>query len=109
MNFDAKSGEFCLQDNCPIRLQRARGVRITSTAGIIWITVAGEPGDIFLKAGQTHRIASNGLAIVESIGAGRIRMTKPEGFGRLFQMAAKITRLFGFGKKTSFVRFNGFC
>lgn len=102
MEFDLRSGEVCLRDNHPIRLQQARGLRITCTAGTIWITVSGVPGDIFLQTGETHQLASNGLALIESIGTGRVRLKKPERFRRLFRVAAEINRLIGYSGKTGF-------
>ena len=77
MKIDVSAGEIRLIDNCPISLRGARGLRIACTAGTVWITVADEPGDIFLSAGQTHVVQGNGLAIVESIGSGSIRIGKP--------------------------------
>ena len=77
MKIDVSSGEIRLTDNCPISLRGARGLSIACTAGTVWITVADEPGDTFLSAGQTHVVQGNGLAIVESIGSGSIRIGKP--------------------------------
>lgn len=92
MKIDLKSGELCLSDNHPICLRQARGLRVISTAGTIWITVTGEPGDIFLEPGQTYEVSGNGLAIIESIGNGRIRLKKPALFSGLRQGAAEIFR-----------------
>lgn len=100
MKIDLKSGEICLSDNQPISLRQARGLCVTSTAGTIWITVAGEPDDIFLQAGQSHQLSSNRLAIVESIGAGRIRLTKPALLSGLGQRVAAIYRQLERPKKT---------
>lgn len=77
MKIDLPAGEICLSDNSPIRLSAARGLRVTCAAGTLWITVTGEDGDIFLQPGQSHRIRSNGLAIIESIGAGKVRLEAP--------------------------------
>lgn len=92
MKIDLKSGEVCLSDSHPICLRQARGLCVTSTAGTIWITVTGEPGDTFLEPGQTHQVSSNGLAIIESIGNGRVRLKKPAPFFSLRQWAAEILR-----------------
>jgi hypothetical protein len=100
MEFDLNSGEVCLQDNRPIRLRRALGLHITCTAGTVWITVTGQPRDIFLAPGQTYQVSSNGLAIVESIGAGRIRLKRPAVFPGLPRLITEIRRLTGFGGKT---------
>lgn len=66
--------EIHLTEKSPIRLRNAAGQRITCTAGIIWITVAGETGDIFLASGETYGVRGNGLALVEAVGAGSIRI-----------------------------------
>jgi hypothetical protein len=50
MEIDLSAGELCLRDNQPIRLRRARGLRITCTAGTVWLTVSGVPGDILLHS-----------------------------------------------------------
>lgn len=83
MKIDPGSGEFCLADNQPLSLRDARGVRVICTTGILWLTVEGEAGDVFLHLGQSHRIISNGLALVESIGGGRIRLERPLGLAGL--------------------------
>lgn len=100
MEFDLNSGEVCLQDNRPIRVCRARGLRITCTAGTVWITVTGEPGDIFLAPGQTYQLSSNSLALIESIGAGRIGLQRPATFPGLLRLITEIRRRRGFGGKT---------
>ena len=81
MNIDLGSGELCLRHGEPIRIARAPGLRVSCVAGMIWITVAGEPSDVFLSPGQSWRINGQGLALIESIGAGRVRleMTRPAG------------------------------
>lgn len=77
MKIDLPSDEYELSENAPIRLNNARGVSIHCTAGTVWITLSGEAGDIFLQAGERWSIKSNGLALIESIGSGRIRLEKP--------------------------------
>jgi hypothetical protein len=99
MEFDLSSGEICLRDNHPIRLQQARGLRITCTAGTIWLTVNGVPGDIILQPGESHQLTGNGLALIESLGSGRIRLHKPERFRHLSRVTAAIRRLIGHREK----------
>lgn len=74
MKIDLGSGELCLQNGAPLRLTQASGVRLRCVSGILWITQPGEAGDIFLAPGQSHLIDNNGLVLIESIGAGRIRL-----------------------------------
>lgn len=74
MEMDLHNGELYLADNAPIRLRRARGLRVVCTAGHVWLTVAGEPGDIHLQLGESYCITANGLALLEAIGNGRVRL-----------------------------------
>jgi alkanesulfonate monooxygenase SsuD/methylene tetrahydromethanopterin reductase-like flavin-dependent oxidoreductase (luciferase family) len=74
MKIDLGSGELCLRHGQPLRLARAAGVRVDCLAGQIWITVTGEPADHFLQPGQSYRISDQGLALIESIGEGRVRL-----------------------------------
>ena len=80
MKIDFRSGELCLTNNQPLRLEEARGLRVACTAGIIWITVNGEAGDTFLRPGQSHTITCNGLALIESIGEGKIHIDQAPRF-----------------------------
>lgn len=74
MKIDLGSGELCLRHGDPLRVVRAAGLRIDCLGGKIWITVAGETADIFLMAGESYRITGQGLALIESIGDGRVRL-----------------------------------
>lgn len=74
MHIDLGSGELCLRHGEPVRLTRAAGLHIGCLAGTIWITVAGEPADVFLMPGHSYRIRGQGLALIESIGEGRVRL-----------------------------------
>jgi hypothetical protein len=97
MEIDLSAGELCLRDNQPIRLRRARGLRITCTAGTVWLTVSGVPGDILLQPGDSHQLAGNGLALIESLGlgSGRIRLSQAAHFHHRSRVAAAIRRLIG--------------
>ena len=76
MNLDLDKSELCLTDNAPIRLLSARGVRITCTAGLVWLTVEGEAGDVFLTPGRSHLVRGRGLGLLEAIGSGRVRFDR---------------------------------
>ncbi len=88
MEADLHNGELCLADNAPVRLSRARGVRVTCTAGRVWLTVEGETGDIFLRPGESHVIATDGLALLEALGDGRVRLGRPARTGFRFRLSA---------------------
>lgn len=102
MKFDLSASEIKLTNNQPICARQARGLRVTCTSGVIWITVDGEPGDTYLTAGQTHELHSNGLAIIESIGEGRIRLNKPESLLQLRRLVAAMLSLLRTKEKTGF-------
>jgi len=73
MDFDLYNSELYLAHNAPVRLVSAQGVRIVCTAGRVWLTVAGEAGDVLLAAGESHLVRGRGLALLEAIGDGRVR------------------------------------
>jgi hypothetical protein len=77
MEIGFDSSEFCLQENRPLRLRRARGLTVRCTAGILWITSHGENADIFLHAGESCHLTSNQLTLVESVGNGRVCLEMP--------------------------------
>ncbi|HPT49050.1 MAG TPA: DUF2917 domain-containing protein [Accumulibacter sp.] len=76
MDLDLFNSELCLSHAAPVRLLSAKGVRIVCTSGVVWLTVHGEPGDIFLRRGESYRVRGDGLALLEGIGEGRVRFQK---------------------------------
>lgn len=77
MRIDVSSGEIRLTENRPVSLRDGRGLRIECTAGVVWITLTGQVADIFLTPGQSHRLQGDGLALIEGIGGGSIRLDRP--------------------------------
>lgn len=84
MKIDLAGGELCLAENRPLRVTGATGLHVHCLSGTIWITTANEPADIFLGAGESHRIGSGQLTLIESVGQARIRLDYPEA-GRIMQ------------------------
>lgn len=78
MKIDLAGGELFLAENRPLRVTGATGLHIHCLSGTIWITTANEPADIFLSVGQSHRIGSGLLTLIESVGQARIRLEYPE-------------------------------
>lgn len=76
MKIEFGAGELCLVKNHPLRLVGARGLLITCTAGIVWITQDGEADDIFLSLGEQYSLQRDGLVLVESIEHGTIRIAQ---------------------------------
>ena len=93
MEIDLRSGEVCLQDNQPIRLNGARGLRLTCTAGAVWITQTNVAEDIFLHPGQSCQISNNALTLVESVGGGKVRFEQAKSFALLKSMGNSIQNL----------------
>lgn len=93
MNLDLCNSELCLADNTPVRLLSARGVQITCTAGLAWLTVEGEAGDIFLKPGDSHQVGADGLALLEAIGSARVRFERSVADRPLIALASLLQHL----------------
>lgn len=74
MKIDLVSSELCLTDSNPIRLTKARGVRIRCISGTIWITTPDKFADTFLEVGESCLIDSRGLVLIESVNDGRVRL-----------------------------------
>jgi len=79
MDLDLNDSELCLAHNTPVRLRRAKGVRVTCTQGLLWLTVEGEAGDIVLAPGDSYLIRSCGLGLLEAVGTGRARLQRVQG------------------------------
>mgnify|MGYP000853067594 CR=1 FL=1 len=51
----------------PLRLQHARGTRVRSLAGTLWVTVDGEPLDHVLERGESLVIDSDSPVLVSPL------------------------------------------
>ena len=69
MKLILNSAEIRLLENAPISLRNAAGKQITCAAGTLWITFAGNAGDLFLVAGESCHVKGNGLVVAEAIGS----------------------------------------
>ena len=63
---------YCLQlrpiplaDGETIVLEDAAGVVIDATCGLLWVTVSGEAGDVFLSPGQSYCVTGRGRVVIE--------------------------------------------
>lgn len=57
-----------------LRLEGARGRRVTCEAGHLWITEEAQPEDVWLAAGQRVALVGDGLAVLEAKGHARLRI-----------------------------------
>ncbi|TXI76953.1 MAG: DUF2917 domain-containing protein [Dokdonella sp.] len=76
MNLKLNSSELCLAHNVPVRLPFAKGTRVICVEGVLWLTVSGEAGDVFLRPGEVYAIHGRGPAVLEAIGGGRARLER---------------------------------
>jgi len=76
-----------------LRLHRAAGKTISCEGGTLWVTQEGRLRDDFLSAGQSLRIASAGMTLVEAVGGATARLKlhaccAPERVASAFQARA---------------------
>lgn len=60
--------ELVLRDNRPLRLAGAKGYHLRCTGGCAWVTVPGDPRDIYLFAGDDWQVPGDGQVLIESVG-----------------------------------------
>jgi hypothetical protein len=94
MKIESGSAEFFLKANQPISLRSARNIKVVCTSGIIWITVSGQTKDTFLSSGQFFQIPNNALTVIESIGEGKVCLTKPRQLNQITRWINLSSRLF---------------
>lgn len=66
-----------LEEDAPLAFRGARGVLVECVEGSIWLTVEGQAGDFFLRRGDSLRIDSEGLALVDGLPRGAVRFHRP--------------------------------
>lgn len=93
MRLHLENTELNLQENSPLGLVNGKGAIIRCIHGTAWLTVEGEAGDIFLSAGQSHQLKSNGLALVEGVGQATVRLEAAE-CGVLAALLQRLSILF---------------
>jgi hypothetical protein len=65
---------------------RGAGVRVVE--GRVWATTSGELADVWLAAGDEHRVAKRGLTVLEAAGArATVEVTPPAEHTRSMQRA----------------------
>lgn len=66
-----------LTTNRPLPLLKARGIRVHCVEGVVWMTVAGVPGDFVLRAGESYCIPGKGLVLIEALPSARVHLEAP--------------------------------
>lgn len=70
--------EILLAAGRPLRLHRARGLRLRCTGGRAWITAAGLFEDVVLQAGEIWEVPGDGLVLVEGLGRATVALHGPQ-------------------------------
>lgn len=63
-----------LAEGKKLAFRGARDVHLECTEGFVWLTVEGQPGDFLLAKGERLRIESNGLALIQGLPLGSVRL-----------------------------------
>lgn len=68
------------------------GTRVRVLYGSMWLTEEGDPRDVFVHCGDEVALASNGLSVIEGIGAARVQVIEdaPAPRKRLVQRLAEL-------------------
>lgn len=69
-----------------LRLRRRAGTTIVCENGRLWVTQEGLPDDDFLSAGESLRLLSAGLILIEATGAAPALLWLRDGAGSLFAL-----------------------
>lgn len=80
MDLDIASPTLKLVPRQPVRLWVGAGHHLTGIRGTTWVTIDGEPRDILLEAGDTHRFARAGRVMVQALG-GKAQLIAQDGVG----------------------------
>lgn len=81
-----------LQENHPRAFNNAGGAELRAVSGIVWITQTDAAEDVFLRAGECHRIQRKGRLVVEAVrGEARIELFRP-GWQHWVELARRALR-----------------
>ena len=92
MRMSFRNAVIQLVDGKPLAFQGARGVHLECIEGMVWLTLEGQAGDFLLARGERLRIESNGLALVEALRSGAIRLVDEAHWA--IRWANRLSRLF---------------
>lgn len=74
MRMSLANGVIQVIEGEPLAFRAARNYWLECAVGRVWLTVEGQAGDFLIAQGERVRIESNGLALVEGMPFGAIRL-----------------------------------
>jgi hypothetical protein len=80
-----RNGKFIveLEAGEVLPLERAKGVRLTSAEGTLWITEERGSLDVVLQAGQSHEVGNSGKTLVQAMGRARVAIASTSALPQL--------------------------
>lgn len=66
--------ELILRAERPLRLTGCCDLPVRCRSGRVWITAPGQADDIFLHAGQTWTVPTDGLVLIEAEGSASVAL-----------------------------------
>lgn len=63
-----------LAEGKKLAFRGARDIHLECTEGLVWLTVEGQSGDFLLAKGERLRIESCGLALIQGLPSGSVRL-----------------------------------
>ena len=92
--------EHSLNSHELLCLSAAGGSEIRVREGVLWLTEAGQPGDVILHPGQSYRVRGSGLLVCEPLtGSARLLVRRNR-----WRLAVRLLRLLATGLRRGSVR-----
>jgi hypothetical protein len=82
MRMSLDNGVIQLVEGEPLAFRAARKYGLECTPGRVWLTVEGQAGDFLIAQGERVHIESDGLALVEGMPSGAIRLVNDAAWAR---------------------------
>ena len=71
-----------------LTIRDAREIRIECNEGVVWVTIEGQSGDFLLEKGEHLLIKSKGLAFIQGMPYGLVKLVSAASSGRQVNLFA---------------------
>ena len=78
MNMELTQANFALEARRMMALTNAEGAEVKVLTGQVWLTTDGDLRDFFLVPGDAHRIARDGLTIINAFEPSVVHVEPPQ-------------------------------